>query len=435
MVCSAFSAYFLARMLRLWVSSVDVPFGDQWVFPPLLEHAERGIPWSELWAPHNEHRIVLPRIIMLALARLTGWNVRSEILLVHLIVISTFILVVWWVRRLFVDRRLYFASLPLLSVFLFSRAQAENLVWGWQIQIVLSAFCTLAALLALGSTRRHRFLFAVVLGLSAQFSFGSGVLVWPIGLLLIGARVDLDRSNRWKRATVWSVVGLFATVLYRIGLSVSTSTDGLSLRTIVEYSVHYLGSPLVMRTSRGELGWRFGLLGLALLLIGSILAWRSGDFVKRAPIIAWGLTAPGSALITAYARSGSEPVFQAMTSRYTTLSLPLWIASALLLVAEVDRRLVRKAVFSKSLARDALVLSIATIPFAIFHVSDHWEIWANGRMSQSRAAQAELCALNPNLRQVADLLAIEEFRVAAGVPVLRARDLSLFRSEGTTEPC
>ncbi len=42
--------------------AVNVPFMDDWQFVPLLERAMNGtLTFKELWAPHDEHRLLLPR--------------------------------------------------------------------------------------------------------------------------------------------------------------------------------------------------------------------------------------------------------------------------------------------------------------------------------------------------------------------------------------
>src|SRR6476469_10077900 len=47
--------------------AVNVPFMDDWQFVPLLERARNGtLTFQELWAPHDEHRLLLPRLIIIA---------------------------------------------------------------------------------------------------------------------------------------------------------------------------------------------------------------------------------------------------------------------------------------------------------------------------------------------------------------------------------
>src|ERR1051326_737287 len=56
-------------------SVVNVPFWDEWEIVPLLGPANRSqISIDVLWAQHNEHRIVLPRLVWLGMARMFGWN-------------------------------------------------------------------------------------------------------------------------------------------------------------------------------------------------------------------------------------------------------------------------------------------------------------------------------------------------------------------------
>ena len=59
--------------------AVDVPYMDQWFFGGAIANAARGLfdLWG-LWEPNNEHRVVLPGLVMLGLARVSGWDVRWE---------------------------------------------------------------------------------------------------------------------------------------------------------------------------------------------------------------------------------------------------------------------------------------------------------------------------------------------------------------------
>jgi len=56
----------------------NVPIVDQWLFVPVLEKSYEGtLAFQDVFAPHNEHRILFPRIAMLALAHLTGWKSKE----------------------------------------------------------------------------------------------------------------------------------------------------------------------------------------------------------------------------------------------------------------------------------------------------------------------------------------------------------------------
>ena len=69
----AFLAWFIYRF------GVDVPFADQWDFVPLLDQLYSGrLTFEALISQHNEHRFLFPKMIMLALAYWSDWNVLWE---------------------------------------------------------------------------------------------------------------------------------------------------------------------------------------------------------------------------------------------------------------------------------------------------------------------------------------------------------------------
>ena len=60
--------------------TVNVPHWDQWGLVPLLEKSYSGtLSFGDLWAQHNEHRAFFPKIVMLTLARFSGWNIAYEL--------------------------------------------------------------------------------------------------------------------------------------------------------------------------------------------------------------------------------------------------------------------------------------------------------------------------------------------------------------------
>src|SRR5262245_37006502 len=54
----------------------NVPFSDDWDVLPWVS-GERPVDAAWLWAPYHEHRIPLPKLVWVALARLTGYDVRA----------------------------------------------------------------------------------------------------------------------------------------------------------------------------------------------------------------------------------------------------------------------------------------------------------------------------------------------------------------------
>jgi hypothetical protein len=58
---------------------VNVPYWDQWWIVTLFEKLNAGsLHMSDLWSQANEHRIFFPRVAMLLLGSVTGYNNVAE---------------------------------------------------------------------------------------------------------------------------------------------------------------------------------------------------------------------------------------------------------------------------------------------------------------------------------------------------------------------
>ena len=58
---------------------VNVPFGDEWSMVRLFaKWNDHQLSVADLFRQHNEHRILFPKLIYIAFAQLTHWNLRAE---------------------------------------------------------------------------------------------------------------------------------------------------------------------------------------------------------------------------------------------------------------------------------------------------------------------------------------------------------------------
>ena len=273
-------------------SAIDVPLWDQWSLVPLLEKVYAGkLTFSDLWAQHNEHRILFPQLIMVGLARLTGWNTLVELGVNVALALGLFVILVSQIRA--TERRLAVAGLrwaiPVTSLITFSVSQYQNWLWGWQIQMLLNLLAAVGGILLLSNPvfLWRRFTAAALLGIVATYSFANGVLSWPIGLgiLLLGTR---GRQERKPAIAVWMLVGLLSVGLYLwryqqpAGHPAPTLVFDMPL-TYANYVLKYLGGigaqffsgPLPGQQAEGSLALFLGLLGaLGLGWAGSMLLWQ-----------------------------------------------------------------------------------------------------------------------------------------------------------------
>jgi len=67
--------------ILIFRNGVDVPVLDEWDdTAPLFEKvADGSLGFGDFYAQHNEHRIFFPRLIFVALGRLTHWDIRAEL--------------------------------------------------------------------------------------------------------------------------------------------------------------------------------------------------------------------------------------------------------------------------------------------------------------------------------------------------------------------
>ena len=80
--------------------SVNVPVWDDWAMVPLLQKAYAGtLSAGDLWEPYTQHRMVVSRLVTLAGARLTGWDVRYEMALAVVCALGLWLLLLRQAQR------------------------------------------------------------------------------------------------------------------------------------------------------------------------------------------------------------------------------------------------------------------------------------------------------------------------------------------------
>src|ERR1700752_1437092 len=190
----------LFLLAEIHAFAVNVPFMDDWQFVPLLEHAKNGaLTFQELWAPHDEHRILLPRIIIIASMFATGgdYRVQSYITFTVVAIISGCLL--WLMVRVNGSRMSVLWAWVLANMALFSPIQFHNWLWPMQFAYFLPytflalCLCTLYARIP----ALPKFVLAAFFALAGNFSFVQGNLIWPAVLPVILFAPDiLPRAAR-----------------------------------------------------------------------------------------------------------------------------------------------------------------------------------------------------------------------------------------------
>jgi hypothetical protein len=338
----------LLLLADISVFSVNVPFMDDWQFVPLFEKAKNGtLTFQELWAPHDEHRLLLPRIIIIASTFITGGDYRAQSFITLLVVAVVSACLLWLMVRLNGSKNSVLWTWVLANIALFSPIQFHNWLWPMQFAYFLPyAFlalcvCTLYARVPV----LPRFILAAVFALAGNYSFVQGNLIWPAVLPVIVFAPDiLAKSVRRKFALAWALLGALATTFYFWGLEHNSAAP--------DYAYGHEGVPPTMSTLRQlqedpaqtifRMG-RFilamfgnsiargfpvadnlvfsqicGAIVLVLALIALSVAWKRGLFLNHA--LPWACLLLFTFLTAAFVCVGRvwRGDYQPLTPRYTT---------------------------------------------------------------------------------------------------------------------
>jgi hypothetical protein len=124
---------------------LTMPYGDEWEWLPVVV-GQQPVSLAWLWSTHNEHRLVLPRLIYLALGELTGFDFRAGPFFDLILLSGLSVAMMLTARRLRGETSIYDIFFPLV---LLHWGQCENLIWGFQIQIIASVVLAGIVLIAI----------------------------------------------------------------------------------------------------------------------------------------------------------------------------------------------------------------------------------------------------------------------------------------------
>ena len=383
----AATAYILITTLIIVHNGyTPLPYVDSWNF--WRSRIFHGNFTAFLFNEHAEHRIAVPRLFFIIDGLV--FHARNVFTLVCSL-LAQLVTGVWLyklARRTGDFRR---GSLVLLGCAicsaLFSAQQFPNLVRAFQIATTMlyCAFCgSILALLRASEGReeglRRELWFAVscVSALVATYSSASGLLSWPILLILA---LWLGLPLRFRLALAVNLV--LATGSYLRGYytppGFNTPLDevGHHFTGVFLRAVTFLGAPSDpihpviaglfgprSDVSRVALAAACGSVGMAATLWGLILLWRRRERYTKghAALVHIALFGVLSAGLVGMGRS--TPIIQAMSDRYETHALVFWVALGAFYWACVERRLTALRATWRQMAFSAIVLCpILTLAF------------------------------------------------------------------------
>ena len=398
---------------------VDGIWYDQWDDVHVIAHPTLGA----LWTQHNEGRLLFPNLVVLLLAHTSHFDIHVEAYVSALMLVVSVGLMVWTHKRRSGTPFLYYLPFVLLML---SFVQAQNSLWGFQMAwyLVMLAVAVAFYLLDRPALTTWAFAGSIVSAVVASYSSFQGLLIWPVGLILLYSR----RRSR-QAVIVWVGSALLTGIVffYHYSSSAGGGNNGYAF-------AHPVAAIQFFFVLVGEAtGQRFAYLGHnnAVLLLGIVIValaiWTLCMYGFRqtesgvpfgVALICFGLL---FAAITTVGRV-SETLWAATGSRYTTFDLLIPSGCYLVLLERAPRWSGRPVIQWRisqliSIVTIALVMAVG-IPNGITEAQD----WHN------ILAQAATVTLNIDREPDAIVEAALSPGDSADVPFIR-RQAQVARSE------
>jgi hypothetical protein len=252
---AAWAVWTLMLGAGLWFVGIygyTMPFGDEWTWLPVMS-GQQPLDASWLWSLHNEHRMVLPRLIYMGLGYATDFNFQAGSFFNVLLLGGLSLAMMLSARAVRGRTSICDAFFPLLFL---HWAQCENMNWGFQLNFVTStalAGVVLMAILRCGPQLRlsTALLIAVCLaGLGISGLYGlvylPAMACWLAFAGVCRWRDAADHARRDGLLLIAMAAALMLFVgLYFIGFHLKTcNSPGLwaTLRTTLQFLCGGIGS-------------------------------------------------------------------------------------------------------------------------------------------------------------------------------------------------
>jgi hypothetical protein len=306
---------------------VNVPFLDEWFFLQTYKDWQSNqIGWLDIIThQHNVHRIGVAYAFELVIARISGCDSTWQMYFFVFCRFLTALVLLDIFRAEREDKRVPLFFGVLLGMQLFSLRQWENLLWGFQPCIALSClfFAIMLWLLERPVASSWAFCGAAVSSLLATFSFASGLLSMPIGLLtIVSQKRERGEKFRWQ-VVLWTTFCALATALYfwhfqPVSNVVRAENAGRSVSALERclYGIACIGNAIGIDENACLL---FGLLTVLMVAVTAFIIAKSDreNFSRTgAALCLYGL---GFSVMTALGRCEGG-WGRAVTSRYSSLS-------------------------------------------------------------------------------------------------------------------
>jgi hypothetical protein len=320
----------LAAVLYIVSYAHNVPYYDDWSMLDVLSGAQ-PVDAGWLWDAHNgRHRILVPKLVLLALYDLSGWDFRSG-MYANVALLAG---LAWAGIRVAVKRRGHWSYTDaFFPVMLLNWGHYGNLLWSWQVTQVIPVVIVLGLLLAIVR-------FGTQLTGSASICCGVAVAALPLcgvnGLAYVPGfalwLVEVGRQSWWAGSRnaqrdaliTWALAAVAVVLIpiYFIDLKYSVRQQFqllLAFKTMGAFVANGLG-PAAASFGPWSYALVFGVFLSAAVVLGLALQNRDTSVRSRAiAMLMFAAAFSGLAFAVGVARPG--PPF---SPRYFLQAVPAW---------------------------------------------------------------------------------------------------------------
>jgi hypothetical protein len=255
----------VAAAAIFWLARSYIFYFDEWTF--VLTAPDWT--WSTYLQPHNEHLVMIPRLIYAALLSTVGLRsylpFMTALLALHA---TSAVLLFEIVRRRAGD----LVAIACAAMFLVLGAAWENLLWAFQIAFVGSVACGLGMLLALYGPSSSRRMLAASLLLAGSLAFSGIGIVFAVAAAVILVLTPARRRDLLWLAPVGIAFGAWYLAFGHTGTPPNPPPTAANVLLVPLYTAWGLGQSAAGLIGQGG-PWGLPVLAAAALVLAATW-WR-----------------------------------------------------------------------------------------------------------------------------------------------------------------
>jgi hypothetical protein len=372
----ALTALVPALICLLFISryAVNMLSADDWEIVPLyMKMKVHDLTFADLFGQHNEHRIFFLNLIYMGIGYISNFNVIVPMWFSFAMILSLDFIILRYIatRNGISDKRKYLFA-ALISFLLFSLTQYENLLWGFQIGFIMVLFFSVLSCYFLcqmvyttrKAIRNIYFVVALLVALIDSFSSSQGLITWVTGFAVI-LMIFRKKTFSSPYFIVWTLMAIATWIAYFYDYVKPEHHPSLTYLfehpgTFLHYFFSIVGNAISGNFKTGTVA--VGIFLIIFLLVACIKIWKSKQvqqFIFPLALAANSLFILGS-IAVGRVGFGAE---QALASRYTSFSVYLAVAIALLWMELKDTG--KSKTLIKNVAKVFAVILFLSVPLTM----------------------------------------------------------------------